>query len=364
MRSLYGKSSNTNKGIFEVIQDGFGQIFGKLGSFLDEIFPPFIVDGARMLWGLLFGESIGDKEGTRQGGLFSGLYNATKGSLRNAGNWLLSGNTEISEEIPAATGSGLRLGFAGGASGAKQGKKKGRSLGAKAKGAVDKLTNVVNISNKIGKTKDDVVSASQQLIDEAKQSAETGNLKKAMDFLGESVGQLASGIGSFVSAILPDSVKNKTISDEEKKSVAEGVGKLGKEMGLHKGNMGMGALIGAGASLATGAIVGPLAGAAIGAGVGLIASSESVQNMLFGTKDEREQDPDKFNHKVGKWIDDNRKGIGLGAKGAALGTAAGAFLGSPVLGTVIGGAVGFAAGSDKAKKWLFGDEESKGLVPK
>ena len=61
------------------------------------------------------------------------------------------------------------------------------------------------------------------------------------------------------------------------------------------------------------------------------------------------------------------KGLGIGG---GIGTIAGLFMGSPIIGTIAGSAIGFAAKSNKVQQYLFGekDEEGKyikeGIIPK
>lgn len=83
---------------------------------------------------------------------------------------------------------------------------------------------------------------------------------------------------------------------------------------------------------------------------------DAISERVFG-------DPNKVNDFIHQQLPDM-------AKGGALGTVAGAFLGSPIAGLMVGSAIGYVKNSEKAKKWLFGDidengnRKDNGIVPK
>ena len=177
------------------------------------------------------------------------------------------------------------------------------------------------------------------------------------EFLSGSVSQLVNSVQDGLRHILPekpDEEKNiidKILSEENSKRLKEA--NIPKEMKNNKGAIGTGAIIGAGASILTGCLVGPFAGAAIGAGIGLITRSEKVQKALFGPiGEDGERQGGILNKKVSEFITKKVPSI---AKAGGIGSVAGLFFGSPVLGTIMGSAIGFAANSDKFKNWLFGD---------
>jgi cell wall-associated NlpC family hydrolase len=200
-----------------------------------------------------------------------------------------------------------------------------------------------------------------------------GNIYKGADKMifgkeDEETGEQSGGLVGFFKNLFGD-------KDQEKKDnsiIKDNVLKATREMSSNKGAMGAGALIGAGVSIATGAVVGPLFGAALGAGVGLVASSKKAQEWLFGKtvideKGNETKEGGKIPAQISTFITKHVPSMG---KGAAIGSAAGAFLGSPILGAIVGSAVGFVNTSDIAKEKIFGkydengNEEKRGLIPK
>lgn len=160
----------------------------------------------------------------------------------------------------------------------------------------------------------------------------------------DGVNLLGAGVWEFIKASLFGDEKQQ---EDDKKKVFENLTDVFKEMGDSKGAMGIGAITGAGVSLLTGALVGPLAGAAIGAGAGLIAKSEKVQKALFGEPDEN----GNYDKPIGNFV---MKKLPTIATYTGIGTAAGALLGSPVIGAFLGAGIGFATKSDAVKDYLFG----------
>ena len=116
-----------------------------------------------------------------------------------------------------------------------------------------------------------------------------------------------------------------------------------------------GAALGGGVSLITGAIGGPLLGAAAGASIGLLTSSEKVQNMLFGEKDENGERkggllPKDISNIITKYAPSMAGGATLGAITSIL-----PFVpGGPVAGIILGSSLGFLSENEKAQDALFG----------
>lgn len=155
---------------------------------------------------------------------------------------------------------------------------------------------------------------------------------------------------------------NIEIQEKDKEIVAKVTKTMLKEAGSNQGALGAGALIGAGVSLLTGVTMGPLFGAAIGSATGLIVNSKKVQSVLFGADPETgEVNGGLLSKEVSQFIMGNVPTI---AKGGALGAIGGLFMGSPILGAILGSAVGYVSSSEKAKKYLFGDEQEEGIIPK
>lgn len=181
-------------------------------------------------------------------------------------------------------------------------------------------------------------------------------------FIREGFETLGAGFSKFFHSIF--GVNDEKQIQEDNKTIKRVMSKIFKEAGDNKGAMGAGAIIGAGVSVLSGAVVGPLFGAAIGAGAGLVVNSKTVQKILFGNViDEKtgEVSGGLLSKNVANFLKRNVPDM---AKGAALGGAAGLFMGSPVMGAILGGAAGFVKSSDKAKKWIFGDDKSEGLISK
>lgn len=189
---------------------------------------------------------------------------------------------------------------------------------------------------------------------------------KTGDKIAAQVGVVASGafnvvtggITDFLSAITGDF--NKEGIQKQKEAISEKAKTIFGEITNNKGAVGVGAIVGTGASLLSGAVVGPLAGAAIGAGAGLLFRSEQVQEMLFGKKpgETDEQYAKSMRGRIKNFIQSDTSKDTL--FGSALGAGIGLFAGSPVIGAVVGGAAGFVASSDTAQKALFGSLDAEG----
>ena len=155
--------------------------------------------------------------------------------------------------------------------------------------------------------------------------------------------------------------KNNT-EEKDKQIISNVTQEILTEAGSKKGAMGAGALIGAGVSLVSGVALGPLFGAAIGSAVGLVANSKKVQSVLFGADPETgEVNGGLLSKGVSQFIMNHVPSM---AKGGAIGMIGGLFMGSPILGALLGSTVGFVASSEKAKKYIFGDEQEEGIIPK
>lgn len=190
------------------------------------------------------------------------------------------------------------------------------------------------------------------------------NKKGAKAYLYDGVTTLGSGLYKFVTAIFGKKKAEEEAKDEKEK-VKTALGKTLKEMGDSKGAMALGSIFGAGVSLLTGAIVGPLAGAALGAAVGLTAKSTVVQDALFGKGDTNSDEYEKgLLGELGKTIKANIPTIKSAGIGGGIGLLGGTLLGSPILGLIVGSGIGYAQKSEKTKKYLFGDEQKDGVIPK
>lgn len=137
-------------------------------------------------------------------------------------------------------------------------------------------------------------------------------------------------------------------------------------------NMITGGIIGAGVSAITGMVGGPLLGAAVGAGTGLLASSNKLQNILFGDPNKLDEfgnrtDYGLFNSKtISDFVRNNLPNTAAGAAIGGLASFIPGMPGGPVAGIIIGSAVGFASTNERIKTLLFGDEEDGfgGLIDK
>ena len=162
-----------------------------------------------------------------------------------------------------------------------------------------------------------------------------------------------------------DDMADKDKIKEDAKNISEGVknkfDKILTDIGGAKGQIGAGAILGAGASILTGGIINPLVGAALGAGVGLLTRSKNFQDLIFGPEEEKtDKDGKKYTErKRQKLYDFFQNQFPDVAKGAGLGMLGGTLLGSPVAGAFIGAGLGFVTKSKEFKDWLFGEEDEK-----
>lgn len=179
----------------------------------------------------------------------------------------------------------------------------------------------------------------------------------AMGVIGQGAGMLGSGIVRFVSECF-----GREDPEKDKEKVMGVIKDSFSEMGNNKGAMAIGALGGVGVSLLTGGLIGPIAAGAIGAGVGLVSKSETIQNKLFGYTDEKGNFQEGlFKKDTAEFLKNSVPAIG---KGGAVGGVLGAFAGSPVLGAIVGGTMGYVSSSEKARTFLFGNDEKDGVISK
>ncbi len=178
-----------------------------------------------------------------------------------------------------------------------------------------------------------------------------------------------SGLLKFFNIAVKGNAENNKETKQDKKdkeAIKNILAKSFKEMNNNKGAMALGSIFGAGVSLLTGAVVGPLAGAAIGAAVGLTSKSTAVQDFLFGKGDPNSEEYQKgVLGNIGKSIKANMPTVKNTGIGAGIGLVGGTLAGSPILGMMIGSTIGYVSKSEKAKRYLFGDEEHEGgVIPK
>ena len=143
--------------------------------------------------------------------------------------------------------------------------------------------------------------------------------------------------------------------DKDKNIIEKIISNALPEVKTKKGAMGAGAIIGAGVSLLTGGLVGPIIGAGLGAATGLVIKSENMQKLLFGEEDK----PGIAGKKISEFV---KKNLDKTVKGGVTGAVGGLLLGSPLLGMIAGSAAGYISSSEKAKKYLFGDDETDGKL--
>lgn len=167
------------------------------------------------------------------------------------------------------------------------------------------------------------------------------------------IGGAAAGAFAKLRNFINDEVDEKKIA-KDKEKISNAIGNLLGEIGENKGEIGAGAVLGAGASILTGGIIGPIAGAALGAGIGFIRKSKTAQDFLFGEEDENGK------RKRQKAYDFMMKEVPSIGTGAGLGAAAGLFMGSPILGAFLGAATGFVASNESFQNYLFGEKDENG----
>jgi cell wall-associated NlpC family hydrolase len=196
-----------------------------------------------------------------------------------------------------------------------------------------------------------------RIFDKDKQGKFKNTADSAFGVIGQGASMLGGGIVKFISDCF-----GREDPEKDKDKVMGVIKDSFSEMGNNKGAMAIGALGGVGVSLLTGGLIGPIAAGAIGAGVGLISKSEKMQNKLFGYTDEKGNFQEGlFKKDTADFLKNNVPAMG---KGGAIGGVLGAFAGSPVLGAILGGTLGYVSSSEKAKTFLFGNEEKDGVISK
>ena len=376
LRMLYGKEGTEGqKGIFDYFEEGMKGLFDRLDEKVNDLFGQKPSELMNRLWNKLAGEK--GEDGKRHGGVLSGFVNETNENLKGVGNWVKdvfsngfaskgrrvtkTGLVAVSEGemiIPAE----LNPYYKGKVNKRDQYRKE-HNAARRFFGFYQDGTQSVN-GDLQGEGAGRTTEATGDFIDQFKEGKiyQTGKnfLKSGVDLMGSAITQVLEKATQKGKVIYADKFGNSAMVVDENEE--EGIKKLidtgMKEAGVNRGAMGAGALIGAGVSVLTGAFVGPILGAGIGAAAGLVIKSKKVQDLLFGNDEKKGLVPENISEFVKKQLPNT-------SKGAILGGAAGIFLGSPVLGMILGSAAGYISASDKAKRFLFGDEENDdGIIKK
>ena len=393
---LYGEGPAEGEvGIFGYLSQGMKSLFDKLDQKVENIFKFKPSDLIKKAWDKLAGKK--GKDGRRTGGKLSGFVNATNDSLRDVEKWIKSAFTDgfaangrrvtktglvaVSEGeliIPAELNPFYRgridkkeqykkehdaarrfFGFFkdGGSPTERTGKAKIIQFPGTTPQEEPKQENANGDLNGegAGRTTSDSSFTQGKVFQTGKEFFKSG-----VTYMGSFLKETFEKATERGKTIYADRFGNSAMVVDENEE--EGIKKLidtgMKEAGVNKGAMGAGALIGAGVSILTGAFVGPILGAGIGAAAGLVIKSKKVQDLLFGNDEKKGLVPKNISEFVKKQLPNT-------AKGAVLGGTAGLFLGSPVLGMILGSAAGYISASDKAKRFLFGDEENDdGIIKK
>ena len=335
--ALYGE--NQKGGIFDWIKSAIKDFRGTMATILETLADKF----KGSLKNNLLGEK--DENGNYDNTKFFGrMYNETKGTLKSAGKKIKSD-----------------LGFGGSGSGVGElilagGKSKSRRKAVKKKNK-EKIKQQAAAAQQETPVQEINPDAVEDTVEETEGDA-TNKRSPFLDFWYQGGKTLFEGMKT-VGEKLFGKDPNKELSETQKKlkkasdSLFEGL----KDDGA-LGGIGAGAILGTGTSILTGGLINPLLGAGLGVVVGFINKSKTAQTLLFG-EEGKQTDMQK---KMQEVITKNIPGI---AEGAGIGGTAGLFLGSPILGSIIGGTIGFVSSSEKAKKFLFGDEEhDTGLISK
>lgn len=399
---IWGKDGMPDSGLFGLFKQKATEAFDTFKDYFKDKFKQDLGD----IFEKIFGKK--DNNGNRTGGWLSGLWNETKGGLRQAGQYVKNTFAEVYygsryqnvrdrqaaneaarnarqqryEELLKdidvdrmnqimnkdynifGSGSGLPLyRYRGGASGKNNGVKftkgkNGQFYIKGRRGAVSKeeMQSIYEQLLESAHTLNDAKIAAKERVENFKESRVARGFGKGLDYFK-----------SVAESLFPkDPTKDaenakKFMSDKEKEAFKEEVGK-------GKGIIGAGAIIGSGVSILTGGIIGPLFGGALGAGIGLLISSKTARKAIFGEMDE----------------DGNVKGGIFGpatpaihqfiyeklpkvTKGAVLGAIPGMIFGGQFGmfgGMVMGAGLNLLISSDKFNKKMFGDKETgeKGLM--
>lgn len=347
-RLLTGNKEDGEKGILDLAKEGFTGLFESLNDKLNNIFP---IDKMKGFMDKVFGAKGAD--GKRHGSSLSGFANSTGEELAGVGRWFKNIFTGGGSVDQAAKGRKVtRTGLVAVSEGeliipselnpfykgktnkrnqiARENKAIGRFFGAYSNG-----TTGVGIEGEQPLSKDGTGKTS---------NINDGSiLAFLLNALKDGGKTLAKGAGEVFENIIP----NQEQAKKEKGKIGKVVESALKDLGASKGAIGAGALIGGGVSLLTGGLISPILGAGIGAAGGLIVKSKAVQEALFGTETEE----GLFKKETAEFIKKHVPDMG---KGAAVGGAAGLFMGSPVMGALLGSAVGYIKSSTEAREYLFG----------
>ena len=390
---LYGEGATEGEvGIFGYLSNGMRNLFDKLDQKVEDIFKFKPSELFKKAWEKLAGQK--GEDGRRSGGALSGFVNETNDSLAGVGRWLKntfsngfaangrkvtkSGLVAVSEGeliIPAEYNPFYR------------GKVDKRNQYKKEHNAARKFWGFFQDGGtptartgggeiipfpgtQSSQSQEETPNANGDMKEEGSgrttSFTDSRTFKAGKDFFMSGINLMGSAIKEVFEkatekgkTIYADRFGNSAmvIDEDEEKGIEKLINTGMKEAGINKGAMGAGAIIGAGVSLLTGAFVGPILGAGIGAAAGLVIKSKKVQDLLFGNDEKGGLVPENISEFVKNQLPNT-------AKGAVIGGTAGLFLGSPVLGMILGSTAGYVSSSDKAKKFLFGDEENEGLIKK
>lgn len=350
-RLLTGNKADGEKGILDLAQEGFSNLFESLGNKLESIFP---IGKFKQIMNTIFGTK--GEDGKRRGTSLSGFANDTSASLGMVGNWFknifVGGN-----DIPKAANG--RMVTRSGVVAVSDGE---LIIPAEYNPFYHKRVNKRNqhIKENIAANRFFGYFADGGSIDgEQLNQNGTGDTKKQTihpnSFLGNLLSFVKQGgkeFGQDAKELWSQIIPNKEGIEKEKKSVSKVIQSALEDLGASRGAMGAGALIGGGVSLLTGGMISPILGASLGAAGGLIINSEKVQNALFGYTKDGKFNEGLFKKETGEAIKKYAPALGAGA---AVGGVAGLFAGSPVAGAIMGSAIGFAAKNESFQKYLFGE---------
>ena len=396
---LYGEQPEEGEtGIFGYFSQGLKNIFDKLDEKIENLFGKKPSELLKKLWDKIAGEK--GEDGQRSGGVLSKFVNETNKGLKSAGRWLKGVFTgqdpdELEASVPTAangrkvTKSGIVAVSEGeliipaelnpfyhGKINKKEQYRKEHDAARRffgfykdgttsvGSGKIIQFPGTAKSEETVDNTTDDMKGPGTGKTSKisGKNALNMGKdfLKSGFNFMGSIIKESFDKATEKGKTIYADRFGNTAmvVDENEEKGIKKLIDTGMKEAGVNQGAMGAGAIIGAGVSLLTGAFVGPILGAGIGAAAGLVIKSKKVQELLFGNDEKGGLVPKNISEFVRKQLPDT-------AKGGVLGATAGLFLGSPVLGMILGSAVGYVSASDKAKRFLFGDEENDdGIIKK
>lgn len=219
---------------------------------------------------------------------------------------------------------------------------------------LDEIRNQVHLSSRnmnIGTSaKLDLVS--KKIISNVRDDKKNGERKsEAAGLAGEIVNELMNGI-----KVTKDTLFGSD-PEKEKKDFGLVVDDVTKHLGDYLPDAISGGLVGSGISLLTGAIGGPLLGAAAGAGISIAKNSETMQEWLFGKKDDQGKRDSSgviskdFLDKINRYLPDLKT---YGITGGIAGLAPFMPFG-PITGIMLGGAFSYAKNNKDIQDRLFGE---------